>query len=266
MTVLWREFPEINRKVAFSYNFQSSSFSLGCHCGSISGVTATFGDKYNAANDGHNIEVLDTSKEASLVYTKDSYFGSRPSHAENKKIFQYIKDIKLTFEDISSTAYPEIVKICGPRYPLWVMSDVINYEAPARKNPFGDSIYIAVGHTVDFVKYLITNKIGYVMASPIIQNPMHNSKLNYSLNRGWFWIPPDHLSKAINVAEAYGDDQFPSQEAWIERVGKELGIVRPEMVLQTVLDGGVFPSVERRFKQGRDAQGRFLPLPNIKEA
>jgi hypothetical protein len=192
-----------------------------------------------------------------------------PPIEETKKVIEYLRSLKLKFTDISDSAYPNIVEKCK-NYPLWVMSDVINYEAPVRKISYGIEIMFELfGSTGDFVTYLIDNKIGYVLASPIVQNPTHRSTTNYSLNRGWFWIPPAHLARAIDVAEAYGDDKFPSERDWAETVGYDLryskGNIKTEVVLKAVLNDGVFPKTEKRFRH-RDRNGQFLPEPKISAA
>ena len=261
-SVIWKEFPEINRKVAFTFNYETAGMALGCHAGSISGVTATFGNSYYAANGGKNIEVLDTKQEKPLKYKQDAYtrLPIIPK-TEYLKVQKHFNEINLQFADIVENAYEPIVERCSS-IPLWVLSDVINYEAPARspkKNTLlrdvGDdeatTIYEARGRTVDFAKYLINNKIGYVLASPIVQNPNHRALQTYSLNQAWLWIPPEHLSRAIDVAEAHGDDQFPSKTAWADKVSVDFGLAagtNPEELLKRVFNDGIFPK-DKRFKR-----------------
>lgn len=266
MTVIWKDFPKINRSVAFTYNFDSPNLPLGCHCGSIVGITATFGNSYYGANNGRNIKVLDTKIEKEIPYprTRDYDYTSAPQE-ETTKVAAHFKEINLKFTDIAEDAYKVIVdKCCG--YPLWVMSDVINYEAPSRtpKNPPG-TVYQMYGSTGEFAKYLIDNKIGYVMASPIVQNPGHRSNTNYSLNQGWFWIHPDHLDRVIDVANVYGEEQIPNKESWIKTVGHDLNIRSPEDTLKAALNGGVFPESVGVFKN-RGSDGRFKRKVALAEA
>jgi hypothetical protein len=264
MGILWREFPEINRKIAFNFTYTPvEGAHLGCHCGTIAGITANFGTSFAAANGGKNIEVIDTNKEPDIKYKNSSYDGWVAPKEEISKIVEHFKSINLKFEDVVGNAYPDIVEKCS-RLPLWVMSDVINYEAPVRSVPRGGVIaYQLLGSTGDFVKYLIRNKIGYILSSPIVQNPAHKTPSNYSLNQGWFWIPPAHLPHAINVAEEYGEDKFPSKEAWTKQVARDLSYTRlaEQNILQQVLNDGVFPEravKEKRFN--RDSQGRFAKI------
>lgn len=267
MTAVWKEFPEINRKVAFSYGFESPQFSLGCHCGSISGITANFGGGPYGANNGHNVELLDATKEPPIKYGRHTYgSGTQAPQAEIDKILKYLKDTKFTFAQMLPDEYSQIVTKCE-KSPLWVMSDVINYDAPFRKPTSLANGYTAVGNTGDFAKYLIDNKIGFVMESPIIQNPGHRFATNYSLLQGWFWIPPPHLARAIDVANVHGTDLFPSEEEWIKTVGFDLNILKtkPEEVLKNTLNAGVFPKTGL-FKPRRGRDGRFISGPNLKEA
>lgn len=259
MSVLWKEFPEINRKIAFQFNYSSSGMSLGCHCGSLSGVSATFGARHWAANEGKNIEVLDTTKEPQIKYTRRFQYENMSAPTEEyQKIAEHLKKSKLTFADLDPKGYEKIVEKCS-NIPLWVMSDVINYDAPSRRQPQDKDFYEVYGHTSDFAKYLIDNKIGCIVASPIVQNPVHRMKTNYSLNQGWFWIPPKHMARAINVAEMHGDENFPSKESWISTIGIDLGNKDPTSVLAAVLSGGVFPERSRRFNN-RAADGRFAKV------
>lgn len=253
MSVVWKNFPEINRKVAFTVNIDNLNLPLGCHCGSIQGVNAVFGSQYHAANNGKNVEVLDTTKEKQIVYIKvnglyDNYH-TIPKE-ETDKIVQYMRDTKLKFSDIAEEGLPQLAQKCS-NLPLWVMSDVINHEALVRRPKSGvhDFIYEVFGSTAQFAKYLIDNKIGYIIASPIVQNPTHSSKTNYSLNQVWLWIPPGHLPRALNVTTVYGEEKFPSIDSWITTIGQDLGLSTKEDVIKNVFDGGVFPSEESRFKR-----------------
>lgn len=269
MSVIWKEFPEINRRVAFKYSFNTSkSLPLGCHCGYIAGVSASFGSGFYAANKGKNVEVLDIEKEKPIKYQQNWDGVAVVPVEESKKVMKYLQSIKFTFEDTGKTGYPDIVEKCSG-FPLWIMSDVINRSAPARKGLTtllgSDSEYEVFGHTSDFAKYLIDNKIGYVMASPIVQNPSHRSKTNYSLNQGWFWIPPTHLKRAINVSSMHGEDQFPNKEDWAAIVGVDLGLDTSDAILAQAFNDGIFPQ-DNRFKQRRGANGRFLPTPRISAA
>lgn len=265
MSVIWKEFPEINRSVAFTYNHVSPNLPLGCHCGSISGVAATFGSGYYGANGGRNIKVLDTKIEKQFAYVPGEYDYSGPPQVEIDRAVDYFKKVNLKFTDFAEEAYKTIVFKCS-NLPLWAMSDAINYDAPSRKtiHPPG-TVYQMYGSTGHFAQYLIDNKIGYVMASPIVQNPNHRSKTNYSLNRAWFWIPPEHLVRAIDVANAYGADQFPSKENWIKTIGGDIGIKTPEDVLKAILNDGVFPEAVGVFKN-RGSDGRFKRKVALAEA
>ncbi len=257
MAVIWKEYPEINRKVAFTAYAASTSHALGCHCGSINGININFGSRYHAANNGKNVEVLDTTLEKQIAYRKDGYTSVWVTpQSEIKKVIEYLVKINLSFKDFDSNIFEDVVKKCE-NVPLWILSDAINYEAPARKGPYDpiSSEYLAIARTRDFAKYLIDNKIGYVMASPIVQNPAHRSIKNYSLNQGWFWIPPKHLERAVNVASVYGDDKFPKKDKWAETIAADLNTI-PDKVFKEVFDEGEFPETScflRRRKDGRFA-------------
>lgn len=257
--VIWKEFPKINRKVAFQSNRQASVLGLGCHCGSISSVYASFGSGYYGANNGKNIEILDKGLEKPIAFRKDTYGSTYVASAEEyKKITDHFKEIDLKASDFSEDLYKGLIEGCATT-PLWVLSDVINWGTPVRAplpGPSTEYLYQAYGNTGNFVKYLIEGRIGYVLASPIIQNPNHRSGSNYSLNQGWFWIPPNHLERAIDVSEAFGGDQFPSKEAWAEIISKDLCYL-PEKIPGIVLAGGVFPETGL-FKPGRGDDGRFI--------
>lgn len=275
MPVVWNEFPEINRKVAFLHNYVSPNMSLGCHCGSISGLTINFGTGYYAANDGMNIKVLDTKVEKQVEYTTDQYsFMKTPPRKEIDLVVKYIRDKKFTFDDLmkgkEKLGFSSIVEACSA-HPLWVMSDVINYDSEVRKPKKAVSgghelVYEVIGHTADFAKYLIDNKIGYVLSSPIIQNPLHRSRSNYSLNQGWFWIPPKHLARAIDVAEVSGEELIPDKQSWATVVGGDLALMDSTELFKKVFDDEEFPKVQKPFQRKRGKNGQFLPQPHIKAA
>jgi len=242
--------------VAFQSNFiPLDGVSLGCHCVAISGVSATFANSYHAANQGRNIAVLDETKEEPIKYIKDRHYDLWMGPIEEyQKVVKYLQDIKIKLKDFDTSIYSAIASRCST-YPLWVMSDVINYDAPARKTDLGrNTVYQIVGSTGDFAQYLVDNKIGYIMGTPIIQNPTHRTSKNYSLNRGWFWIPPDHLSRAVNVAEIHGEEKIPNKETWLDTVGPDIGILYngdsadADRILKAVFNDGVFPE-DKRFKR-----------------
>jgi len=249
---------------------------LGCHCGTISSVSVSFGTKYYAACGGKNVKVLDTTKEEEIKFHLDHYSGVWvPPEHEVRKLHEFLKDKGPSFKEVVRGMYDGIIEKCSDK-PLWIMSDVINYDAPERNpnssgNEFigGAALYEVFGRTRDFAQHLVDNKIGFIMASPIVQNPSHRSKRNYSLNQGWIWIPPKQLDRAINVATRVGDDQFPTQKKWIATVGEDLGIADPDTVLKQVLETGSFPQPPKqssRFSRQRGRDGRFLPLPKIRAA
>lgn len=250
----WYEFPEINRKVGLQSGTASiGGAALGCHAGTISGVKLTFGTGYYSGGDGKNILVLDTTKEKQFEYKRDRYNESwLPPSDEIEKILKFLRVPDFLSNNMGDV-YKGVVEQCKG-LPLWVMSDVINYSAPARAPVLPDlggerHISFNIGSTADFAKYLIKNKIGYVLQSPIVQNPAHRMASNYSLNQAWFWIHPNHLQRAIDTAEVYGDDQFPTKAAWTELVAKDFNIP-PEEVAAKVFSAGVFPE-DKRFRMTR---------------
>lgn len=265
--VIWKNFPEINRRVAFGSTYQGAGINVGCHCGSISNVQLTFGSGYWAVAQGKNIEILDKVKEPEEIkYTIPRYsdYGILEApKAEVAKVIKYLRDTNFKFSDAGETGYEDIVRMCSVT-PIWVLSDVINMESPARDpskvadraglktNP----TYIVVASTRDFAKYLIDNKVGYVFESPIVQNPNHRTKDNYSLNKVWIWIPPTQLERSLNTGAAYGEEQFPSPEQWTATVGFDLGIQDPDKILKQALNDGILPRTTERF-QRRSIDGRF---------
>src|ERR1700761_5542557 len=225
-STIWREFPEINRKIAFSSTYTSNeAVSVGCHCGSISSVSITFGSSYYAANRGNNLQIIDASKGPAVKKARGDYGNMVPSRDEYQLVGEYLKKIDFKFETVAEETYDHIIGMCN-KYPLWVLSDVVNKDAPIRKqktyNLGVNLFYESFGSTLGFVKYLMANKKGYVLASPIIQNPNHKTKSNYSLNQAWFWIPPEHLSHTLNVAEAHGEDLLPTDIQWAAQVADDV--------------------------------------------
>lgn len=263
--VFWKEFPKINRRVAFQSNYAGiAGTSLGCHCGTISGVSASFGTGYYAALNGQNIQVIDTKEEKPIHYTLDRYDGtSKAPRGEVTKILAHFKEIGLNSKSFSDDLFKGVVEKCSS-LPLWVMSDVVNYQAPCRKvlqdddldGEYGGATYRSYATTGEFAQYLIDNKIGYILASPIVQNPSHRSKSNYSLNRGWFWVPPTQLERAIDVTEVFGHDLLPTKEAWALTVGMDLNILDPEKLFAHTFNTGNFPETGRFLRRGKD--GRFI--------
>lgn len=258
MTLVWKEFPKINRKLGFQAKAQTYAATLGCHCGSISGVQLLFGTGYYSGCDGKNIEVLDVSKEKPIVWNRDRYNDYWiPPKEEAETIRKFLLEF-VHSPEFMVDIYKNLIDTCS-NIPLWVMSDVINSQAPARKPPedtigtLDRYLYLSIGSTGAFAKYLIDNKIGYILSSPIVQNPLHRSTSNYSLNQAWFWIPPKQLERAIDVVESYGEDKFPTKEQWSFVVAKDLGLglhADSLEVCKKAFNTGVFPE-DGRFKRPR---------------
>jgi len=256
MAIIWKEFPEINRNIGFSVNYNTTGSSIGCHCGQISSVKLTWGQGYYSGGDGKNIKLIDSSKEPAIVWKRDKYNDYYVAPDEEVLLVEkFLREIKkLDTPDFLKLVYDEVVDRCKD-IPLWVLSDAINYGSDAKNPikiesgyPLDRYVYVNIGGTGKFAKYLIDNKIGYVLQSPIIQNPLHRSMGNYSLNQGWFWIPPKHLARAIDTAEAFGDDQFVSKEAWEATVAKDLKLKDPLEACKRAFNEGVFPE-EKRFRR-----------------
>lgn len=269
---VWKDLPEINRRVGFTSNHEINPYvNVGCHCSSLSHITVYFGSGFYGVEKGKNIEVLDTEKEKDLVYTYNKFSGLyEPPTVEVEKVVAYLEKNTPKFDHMEGF-YDQAIDRCS-NIPMWIISDVVNLEAPVRKSTFQPG-YAALKHvvrTADFVKYLIDKKIGYVMASPIIQNPAHRNPKNYSLNRTWLWIHPKHLERTICTTEVFGEDLIPTEKEWKERVGKDLGL-KDEEVVKKVFESGVFPEIKkysppqkRRWHSLRGEGGRFIPA--LKEA
>lgn len=287
---IWKEFPEINRKIALYTGYYSHAVaSLGCHCGSISSVTAYIQAPYSITTAIPNIQVIKVTKEDPAVRTERCTSGAYtgyycPVKDELDKINEHLKKHNITFDSFSEEFSKAIAEQCKP-VPIWVLSDVINYGSPARSSgiipdpksmenlqvvlgcPSGTTI---IGRTCKFADYLIRNEIGYVMESPIVQNPLHRSWGGYSLNRVWLWIPPNHLERTLGVTGQYGSKKFPTLEAWRKKIYSDLYVsnrsvghyvqkrmdaaeISEDIVDKVVFDGGVFPDENRFTRKAKEA-------------
>lgn len=259
MPTVIEDLPEINRRVHFGCQFDPLALPLGCHALGISGVKLTLGSSYYAMNGGKNIEILNPKNAEKIKYPKSySSGGYTTPEDEYTLVVKYLNEHKEITDGLTEKMYKAAADNGNLTHALFVMSDVINHEAPARKQKLLNIIYETYGSTKGFAEYLIKNKIGYVMASPIVQNQQHRNVANYSLNRAWIWIPPAALERAINVGEVFGEDLFPPKELWLERIARDLGVKDKETVLSRVLNDGVFPSRDPRFTPRRGTDGRFI--------
>lgn len=261
VSIIWRDIPEINRKIALQVSYNTYGGGLGCHAGTISGVNASFGYGMYAPNGGRSIEVLDTTKEPELMYTRQqghSYRNPEPPVEESKKVLEYIKTHD--FNDVSLDAYRAIVDVAN-LHPIWILSDVVNrgskvrengYEPPPRGSGAAEDVFYYIATTAGFVKYLIDKKIGYVLTSPIVQNPAHRMDNNYSLNQVWVWIPPNHLNRTLSAAAQHGEDRLPSKEDWAKVVSAdfESGVKDPVEYCTRLFADSRYP--ENRFRTTKE--------------
>lgn len=216
------ELPEINRRVFFTASFTSAPAALGCHAGTITNVKL----EIQRINGSIPAEILDPSLEKKgLKISMEEYGGHYLLPAERERIVEYMNANDIDYRKLPNFFDSLVVRT--QNVPIWVLSDVINAEAPGRAfgsviNP-GREKNLAKGHTTDFVKWLIANGKGYVQGSPIVQNPLHRTQGNYSLNQVWIWVHPRHLERSVKgTAFQTGDEGFPDWDTWYKTVGKDL--------------------------------------------
>jgi hypothetical protein len=273
MALVWKDFPEINRSIGFSISYNTNGTTLGCHSGTISGVKAGWGTGYYSGAKERNLKVLDNTQGDEIKWKRDAYNDYyTPPKEEVDKIVAFLTALNAGIEEPSFLVdtYKQVIELCK-NIPMWILSDAINYgsksRTPIASDPYSRYSYVAVGSTGQFAKYLIDNSIGYVLQSPTIQNPSHKSLGTYSLNRAWIWIPPQHLNKALDTAEAFGDDKFPSHEDWSKAIAADLGLRDPAQAVEYAFNNGVFPP-EKRFRRSKkmsprvvaDAVAKALPV------
>lgn len=280
MPQVWIELPEINRKIAITTGFSSNGLGLGCHCGTISSVTAHLQAPYSSSEVFSSLAILSPTTPDEKIRSErlprgHSYAGYyAPIASELELVNTHLEKQKITFDSISEKLCISIAESCAET-PLWVLSDVINYKSPARhvgesytkipdsgilKFVYGIPTYL-ISRTSTFADYLIRHKVGYIFESPIVQNPAHRTWGGYSLNRAWFWIPPKHLGRTLGISAQYGQENFPTLENWKKIIQNDLqtsmrGIGRyatpqkisDENFYSMVFDDGVFPD-EHRFER-----------------
>lgn len=241
-----RLIPELNLKI----NFVGTSMTIptavgtGCHASTMSSVRLQL-------LPGNPFEWIDKDKvKAGQTLIKTGLYGEialDPKIAE--ELAPFLAANPICADDHPTFAAEVVVK--SQATPLWFLTDVVNRGSPARSNGgYGAvmeyGIVIPPIRTLQFAQYLIKNKIGYVLESPLIQNPMHRYNSDYSINQGWVWIPPEHAKRAIGQAQEHIGSEFPSEDQWVERVGKDVGIKTGAAdVLKQVFADGRFP--EPRF-------------------
>jgi len=289
---IWKEFPEINRKVEVYAGYHShTAAGLGCHCGSISSVSAYLMSPYGLGTDIPGVQIIKPTKDDPAVKCirqtsgpYAGYWGLAPE--EMDKINSYLKKEKITFDSFSPEFCGSIVKLCE-KVPIWVLSDAINASSPARNSGAtsrDDTLKSSavlqlgsrndglnntvIGRTSVFADYLIRNKVGYIFESPIVQNPLHRHWGGYSLNRVWLWIPPNHLDRTLGVTAQYGQEKFPDLDSWKKIIFSDLQVsskpissyytamdkaITEKTVDQVVFDGGVFPDEKRFTRNTKEA-------------
>lgn len=249
------ELPGINRRVFFQASWRSGMQALGCHAGTITSIGLSL-----IQSGKQVLEVLEP--EPGAVLTIPSSYGGYPvmHPVEYKKVEAYLNAHKVDYRYVPGF-FEKIVQETRS-IPIWVISDVINTDAPARSqgsalNPGHKHSYTA-GRTADFVQWLIRTGTGYVQGSPIIQNPQHRMQTNYSLNQVWTWVHPAHLARtAPGTAFASGEERLPSWDEWYGTVGKDLGLKTREEVEKGVwgnYDPEIIPPKRRVAKRAITAK------------
>jgi hypothetical protein len=219
---IWIEFPKLKREGHFLASALVGGVSLGCHAGSITGVSI---------NSGMNKWIKSTDPNYVIPYTFNSYSGCYIPPTEEVLKIQKILDERSN-EIVGDVFFKKLVDNCNAA--IYVLSDAINYKSTARAggvtfeekkkslNSAGRACFEY--KTSDFAKYLIKNKIGYVMESPIVQNRNHVTYGNYSLNQLWIWVPEHSLRRAILVEGHHGKEKFPTREEWEKEIGLDFSL------------------------------------------
>ena len=84
-----------------------------------------------------------------------------------------------------------------------LMSDSINKHSPLRSS----GIVLReknVVSTASFCEWLVKNKDGYIVQSPISVNEIHRTKTDFSLIRVWIWYPEGRLAFKPNRLLGHG--------------------------------------------------------------
>jgi hypothetical protein len=263
MPLVSKDFPDLNIRLRFNTGHTGVAGGTGCHTGSMSGI-------YITLEHTCPFQYIDVDHKVIKKFPYRLSMGDYGIMKANTELVEALKvklkDKPITWADFPD-AYASIASSCES-IPIWFISDVINYDAPARGGTIGgfhDAYGIRAqipelmihGRTHHFAQYLVENKIGYVYSSPMVQNPSHRMSTNYSLNQAWMWIPPTHLQRCVDVSEETGKDKFPLKNDWFKTIGKDLGYeydsteFMEEVISKRVFDSGKFPSRrsdEQRFK------------------
>lgn len=214
-----------------SYN--AMPIAMGCHCGTIGGLGVTF-NQYSAGA----LTVLDKSKELKglKITYKNTYQEECILPEEWKKACAAITEVDWSINQ--DEAFEDVVKTAED-IPVYFLSDVVNVGANARPAEAYGSITPKTLRVADFANWLADKKIGYLMGSPIIQNPLHRIKAgqlaskappNYSLNRIWVWVHPKHLPRTLKDSSfETGAENLVDWTDWYVQVGKDLAIKDPTM-------------------------------------
>jgi hypothetical protein len=230
--VLWKEFPEINMKASFKGMVEYGHGNLGCHTGIMTGISFYTGAKPSAGRDYKWLQYINNNKGEMQYQRKYSYGIYHPDQKEVKKFFDYLLEKNFSFEDDKEIFYKHVIEQARA-IPIWVIGDVINVGSKVRFMPdyslgiverydLADDTYKILVRPNDFVDYLIRNKIGYIMESPVVQNPAHRTADNYSLNQVFFWIHPDHFSRTLNMSAEHGADALPTEDEWRNTISLDL--------------------------------------------
>lgn len=195
------------------YNNASPRINLGCHVGLLSNMYLR----------------LDKSSVAPLDATKSSKKESNDFGESYGWLNKYIKKVRLAEEE-KVRIWTEVVHaVCGERQPehprgfsFIFLSDNMNSYSEVFPNNSGLSIGDALPmfKTSDFVNWLIAEKIGVVVASPIARNQYHQQgSENFSMTQAFIWMPPHFCPTAApNTAFMSNLSSLPSESEWRRQV------------------------------------------------
>lgn len=147
-------------------------------------------------------------------YNSTPYWTPVP---EGAKLIGLIKKALLS-RGILEEQFSILKKKLSISYNLIIASGICNNDKGQPVEPVDQPVLYGKGSIADFMSYLVAQG-EYVIATPLLTNPMHLEPRVFSLRRGWFWMPNPSNKGSFHIADTeYATkqpDKFLKLHEWL---------------------------------------------------
>lgn len=150
------------------------------------------------------------------LYFDSRWGGGAPTRNTTLCITNFVK--KLNTKEFRSKVCLQVADdIRKIDHNCFMFTDSCNRHTRYRAG--GGIAFAPLIDTAIFCEYLIRNKVGYIVQSPVNLNPAHSGVTDISLARVWLWYPPGAI--AFKTGRFLGTGKILTEKEAVEKADAE---------------------------------------------